>query len=213
MVALDDGVPRTMTLLDALTCWVNHQIEIVTRRTEYRLERAEHDLHINAGLLKAIGMIDEIISTIRSSEDRATARESLMSEPFEFTEIQTNHILDIQLGRLTRLGRDQIEEKVSELTESIIEFQGILADDQVLRNIIIEELTEIRNDFSNERRTELVVDPGDFLIEDLIEDEDLVFSLSEGGYVKTVSSDEFRSQGRGGRGVAGASLKLSLIHI
>ena len=207
MVALDDGVPRTMTLLDALTCWVNHQIEIVTRRTEYRLERAEHDLHINAGLLKAIGMIDEIISTIRSSEDRATARESLMSDPFEFTEIQTNHILDMQLGRLTRLGRDQIEEKVSELTESIIEFQGILADDQVLRNIIIEELTEIRNDFSNERRTELVVDPGDFLIEDLIEDEDLVFSLSEGGYVKTVSSDEFRSQGRGGRGVAGASLK------
>ena len=196
-----------MTLLDALTCWVNHQIEIVTRRTEYRLERAEHDLHINAGLLKAIGMIDEIISTIRSSEDRATARESLMSDPFEFTEIQTNHILDMQLGRLTRLGRDQIEEKVSELTEAIIEFQGILADDQVLRNIIIEELTEIRDDFSNERRTELVVDPGDFLIEDLIEDEDLVFSLSEGGYVKTVSSDEFRSQGRGGRGVAGASLK------
>lgn len=207
MVALDDGVPRTMTLLDALTCWVKHQIEIVTRRTEYRLEKAEHELHINTGLLKAIGMIDEIIATIRASEDRATAREALMAEPFEFSEIQTNHILDMQLGRLTRLGRDQIEEKVSELTAAILELQAILADDKILRNIIIDELTEIRDEFSNERRTKLVVDPGDFLIEDLIEDEDLVFSLSAGGYVKTVSSDEFRSQGRGGRGVAGAALK------
>ncbi len=207
MVALDDGVPRTMNLLDTLTCWVNHQIEIVTRRTEHRLERAQHDLHINSGLLKAIGMIDEIISTIRASEDRASARSSLMAEPFEFTEIQTNHILDMQLGRLTRLGRDQIEEKVDELTQAILEYQGILSDEQVLRNIIIDELTEIRDEFSNERRTELVSDPGDFLIEDLIEDEDLVFSLSAGGYVKTVSSDEFRSQGRGGRGVAGAALK------
>ena len=207
MVALDDGVPRTMTLLDALTCWVKHQIEIVTRRTEYRLEKAEHELHINTGLLKAIGMIDEIIATIRASEDRATAREALMAEPFEFSEIQTNHILDMQLGRLTRLGRDQIEEKVSELTAAILELQAILADDKILRNIIIDELTEIRDEFSNERRTKLVTDPGDFLIEDLIEDEDLVFSLSAGGYVKTVSSDEFRSQGRGGRGVAGAALK------
>ena len=207
MVALDDGVPRTMTLLDALTCWVNHQIEIVTRRTEYRLEKAEHELHINTGLLKAIGVIDEIIATIRASEDRATAREALMAEPFEFSEIQTNHILDMQLGRLTRLGRDQIEEKVSELTAAILDLQTILADDKILRNIIIDELTEIRDEFSNERRTKLVTDPGDFLIEDLIEDEDLVFSLSAGGYVKTVSSDEFRSQGRGGRGVAGAALK------
>ena len=207
MVALDDGVPRTMTLLDALTCWVKHQIEIVTRRTEYRLEKAEHELHINTGLLKAIGMIDEIIATIRASEDRATAREALIAEPFEFSEIQTNHILDMQLGRLTRLGRDQIEEKVSELTAAILELQAILADDKILRNIIIDELTEIRDEFSNERRTKLVADPGDFLIEDLIEDEDLVFSLSAGGYVKTVSSDEFRSQGRGGRGVAGAALK------
>ena len=170
MVALDDGIPRTMNLLDTLTCWVNHQIEIVTRRTEHRLERAQHDLHINSGLLKAIGMIDEIISTIRASEDRASARSSLMAEPFEFTEIQTNHILDMQLGRLTRLGRDQIEEKVDELTQAILEYQGILSDEQVLRNIIIDELTEIRDEFSNERRTELVSDPGDFLIEDLIEE-------------------------------------------
>ena len=207
MVALDDGVPKTMTLLDALTCWVNHQIEIVTRRTQFRLDRAEHELHINSGLLKAIGMIDEIISTIRESDDRSIARTSLMNAPFEFSEIQANHILDMQLGRLTRLGRDQVEEKVQELTTLITELQAILSDDKELRNLIINELSEIRDEHANERRTQLVDDPGDFLIEDLIDDEDLVFSLSSGGYVKTVSSDEFRSQGRGGRGVAGAGLK------
>jgi DNA gyrase subunit A len=130
MVALDDGVPKTMTLLDALTCWVNHQIEIVTRRTQFRLDRAEHELHINSGLLKAIGMIDEIISTIRESDDRSTARTSLMNAPFEFSEIQANHILDMQLGRLTRLGRDQVEEKVEELSTLITELQAILADDK-----------------------------------------------------------------------------------
>ena len=207
MVALDDGVPKTMTLLDALSCWVNHQIEIVRRRTEFRLERAQHELHINSGLLKAIGIIDDIISTIRESEDRATARTSLIEEPFEFSETQANHILDMQLGRLTRLGRDQIEEKVQELTEIITELEAILADEKELRKLIIEELTEIKENHKNERRTQLVTDPGDFLIEDLIDDEDLVFTLSAGGYVKTVSSDEFRSQGRGGRGVAGAALK------
>ena len=207
MVALDDGVPKTMTLLDALSCWVNHQIEIVRRRTEFRLERAQHELHINSGLLKAIGIIDDIISTIRESEDRATARTSLIEEPFEFSETQANHILDMQLGRLTRLGRDQIEEKVQELTEIITELEAILADEKELRKLIIEELSEIKENHENERRTQLVTDPGDFLIEDLIDDEDLVFTLSAGGYVKTVSSDEFRSQGRGGRGVAGAALK------
>ena len=207
MVALDDGVPKTMTLLDALSCWVNHQIEIVRRRTEFRLERAQHELHINSGLLKAIGIIDDIISTIRESEDRATARTSLIEEPFEFSETQANHILDMQLGRLTRLGRDQIEEKVQELTEIITELEAILADEKELRKLIIEGLKEIKENHENERRTQLVTDPGDFLIEDLIDDEDLVFTLSAGGYVKTVSSDEFRSQGRGGRGVAGAALK------
>ena len=145
MVALDDGVPKTMTLLDTLTCWVNHQIEIVTRRTQFRLDKAEHELHINSGLLKAIGMIDDIIATIRESADRGTARTALINEPFEFSEIQANHILDMQLGRLTRLGRDQVEEKVQELSTLITELQAILADDKELRNLIIDELSEIRD--------------------------------------------------------------------
>ena len=207
MVALDDGVPRTMTLRDALECWVDHQINIVTRRTQYRLDRAQHELHINEGLLKAIGLIDEVIAAIRSSEDRAAARSLLMGEPFEFSEVQTNHILDMQLGRLTRLGREQIEEKVDDLAELITELEKILSDEREVRDLIIEELSSIREEFANDRRTELAVDPGEFVIEDLIDDEDLVVTLTAGGYVKTVSTDEFKRQGRGGRGVAGASLK------
>ncbi len=207
MVALDDGVPRTMTLRDALECWVDHQINIVTRRTQYRLDKAQHELHINEGLLKAIGLIDEVIAAIRSSEDRAAARSLLMGEPFEFSEVQTNHILDMQLGRLTRLGREQIEEKVDDLAELITELEKILSDEREVRDLIIEELSSIREEFANDRRTELAVDPGEFVIEDLIDDEDLVVTLTAGGYVKTVSTDEFKRQGRGGRGVAGASLK------
>ncbi len=207
MVALDDGVPRTMTLRDTLECWVNHQINILTRRTQYRLDRAQHELHINEGLLKAIGLIDEVIAAIRSSEDRAAARSLLMDEPFEFSEIQTNHILDMQLGRLTRLGREQVEEKVSALTELIKELEKILSDEREVRDLVIEELSSIREEFADDRRTELALDPGEFVIEDLIDDEDLVVTLSSGGYVKTVSTDEFKRQGRGGRGVAGASLK------
>ena len=207
MVALDDGVPRTMTLRDALECWVDHQINIVTRRTQYRLDRAQHELHINEGLLKAIGLIDEVIAAIRSSEDRAAARSLLMGEPFEFSEVQTNHILDMQLGRLTRLGREQIEEKVDDLAELITELEKILSDEREVRDLIIEELSSIREEFANDRRTELAVDPGEFVIEDLNDDEDLVVTLTAGGYVKTVSTDEFKRQGRGGRGVAGASLK------
>jgi len=213
MVALDGhesglgGVPRTLTLRDALVAWVKHQVEVVTRRTQYLLEKAKHDLHINEGLLKAIGLIDEIIAAIRGSEDRPAAREALMAHPFEFSEIQANHILDMQLGRLTRLGREAIEEKVAELRIEIEQLEAILADDVRLRTVIVDELAEVREEFATPRRTQLAIDPGEFVIEDLIDDEDLVFTLSAAGYVKTVQSDEFRSQGRGGRGVAGTKLK------
>ena len=107
-----------------------------------------------------------------------------MDEPFEFSEIQTNHILDMQLGRLTRLGREQVEEKVSALTELITELEKILSDEREVRDLIIEELSSIREEFADDRRTELALDPGEFVIEDLIDDEDLVVTLSSGGYVK-----------------------------
>jgi len=207
MVALDDGVPRTMTLRDTLVAWANHQIEVVTRRSQFLLDAAQRKLHINEGLLKALDMIDAIIAAIRSSEDRSGARDALMAEPFEFSEIQANHILDMQLVRLTRLGRGRLEEEIAELRIEIAALEEILGDDAKLRSVIAAELEAIREEFATPRRTELAHDPGEFAIEDLIDDEDLVFTLSAGGYVKTVASDEFRSQARGGRGVAGAALK------
>ena len=207
MVALDDGVPRTMTLRETLVSWVGHQVEVVTRRSEFRLQKAKAREHIVEGLVKATGMIDEIIALIRGSEDTASAREGLMAAPFEFSEIQATHILDMALRSLTRLGRTRLEEELAELRETIRELEELLADDAKLRTVITDELAAVREEFANDRKTELAHDPGEFAIEDLIDDEELVFTLSASGYVKTVAIDEFRSQGRGGRGVAGAGLK------
>ncbi|MDZ7677628.1 MAG: DNA gyrase subunit A [Acidimicrobiales bacterium] len=207
MVALVDGVPRTLNLRDALVAYVDHQVEVVTRRSEFRLGKARDRAHIVEGLIKALDLIDQIIATIRGSEDRPAAREALMAEPFEFTEIQANHILDMTLGRLTRLGRTELDEELAKLRETITELETILGDDAKLRAVIREELAEIRDTYATERRSELAFDPGDLDIEDLIDDDDIVVTLTEAGYIKTVSIDAFRTQGRGGRGVAGTKLK------
>jgi DNA gyrase subunit A len=207
MVALVGGVPRTLNLRDALVAYVNHQIEVVTRRSEYRLDQAQKRLHIVEGLLKALDLIDEIIAAIRASADRGSAREALMSAPFEFSEVQANHILDMQLGRLTRLGRSDLESEATELNETISELQAILGDDARLRAVIIEELTAVSDEFGSDRRSRLEIDPGEFDIEDLIDDDPLVFTMTSTGYVKTTPAQEFRAQGRGGRGIAGAKVK------
>jgi len=207
MVALVGGVPRTLNLRDALVAYVDHQIEVITRRSEYRLDQAEKRLHIVEGLIKALDLIDEIIAAIRASEDRSAAREALMAGPFEFSEVQANHILDMQLGRLTRLGRADLETEAGELRETIAELQSILGDDAKLRAVIIDELGEVREKFGEERRSILEIDPGEFDIEDLIDDDPLVFTMSASGYVKTVPAEEFKTQGRGGRGIAGTKLK------
>ncbi len=217
MVALVDGVPRTLNLRDALVAYVAHQVEVITRRSEYRLEEAERRLHIVEGLIKALDLIDEIITTIRGSDDRPAAREALMAEPFEFSEVQATHILDMTLGRLTRLGREELESEHAELVDTIADLEAILADDAKLRTVIREEIAEIRDEYAQDRRTEFDIDPGEIDIEDLIDDEDLVFTMSSSGYVKAVASSEFRTQGRGGRGVAGANLKdedtvVNMIH-
>ena len=206
-VALVDGVPRTLDLKGLLEPYVAHQIDVLTRRSEFRLAKEQARAHIVEGLIKALDLIDEIIALIRASEDRPAAREGLMAEPFEFSEIQAGHILDMPLGRLTRLGRSDLEKEMTELGERIAELEAILADETRLRTVIVEELTGVREDEADERRSELQHDPGEIDIEDLIDDEDLVFTMSAAGYVKTVSIDEFRTQGRGGKGVAGASLK------
>ena len=207
MVALVDGVPRTLTLLDALGAYVAHQVDVVTRRSEFRLATARARLHIVEGLLRALGAIDEIIALIRASEDTAAARAGLMAEPFEFSEAQANHILDMALSRLTRLGGSQLEAEAAEKRNLIAELEALLADEMRVRMAIRDELREISEKFGTERRSSLEIDPGELDIEDLIDDDDLIFTMSASGYVKTVAVDEFRLQGRGGRGVAGAKLK------
>ena len=207
MVALVDGVPRTLSLAELLQAYVAHQITVVRRRSEFRLARATERAHIVEGLLRAVDMLDEVIALIRSSADRPEARSGLMAGPFDFSEVQANHILDTPLGRLTRLGRSELAAELDELRVTIAELEAILADDAALRGVIRSELSEVRQKFVDARRTELAIDPGEFDIEDLIDDEDLVFIMTGGGYVKTTSADAFRTQGRGGRGVAGAKLK------
>ncbi|HSL59375.1 MAG TPA: DNA gyrase subunit A [Acidimicrobiales bacterium] len=207
MVALVDGVPRTLNLRDALVTYVDHQIEVITRRTRERLRVARAREHIVEGLIRALDLIDQIIAAIRASEDRAAARGSLMAEPFEFSEIQANHILDLPLGRLTRLGRSDLESELTELRERIGEYEAILADDAKLRSVIRDEITAVREQFATPRRCELAIDMGEIDIEDLIDDDEVVVTMSDRGYVKSVLADAFRTQARGGRGIAGAKLK------
>ncbi|CAN5281784.1 intein-containing DNA gyrase subunit A [soil metagenome] len=207
MVALVDGVPRTLDLAQALTAYVGHQIDVVTRRSRFRLDKAKKRAHIVEGLLKALDSIDAVIAAIRASDDKAAARVTLMAEPFEFSEIQAEHILDMTLSRLTRLGRSDLEDEMAKLREAIAELEAILGDDVRLRQVIKDELATVRSEFATPRRAEITFDPGDMSNLDLIDDEDLVVTLSVKGYVKSVSGDSFRTQARGGRGVAGAKLR------
>lgn len=209
MVALVAGVPRTLTLRDALAAYVDHRIGVITRRSKFRLNKSRERLHILEGLLRALDMIDAIIRHIRSSENRAAARAGLRAEPFVFSEKQTEYILDMTLARLTRIGSTQLETEAAEKREQIAELEAILADDNRLRSVIRNELAATKKRFAVERRSVLEPDPGKFDIEDLIEDENLVFTLSESGYAKTVPAEQFRLQGRGGRGVIGVKLKDS----
>jgi DNA gyrase subunit A len=207
MLALVDGVPRLVNLAQALTAYIAHQVEVVTRRSEDRLRRAQARAHILEGLLRAIDMLDAVIATIRASDDRGAARANLMAEPFVFSEDQANHILDMTLGRLTRLGRSELEEEMAALRITIAELEAILGDPVRLREVIAGELNAVRERFANERRTQIVHDPGDLGAEDLIEDDPIVVTLTRAGYVKAVSADAFRTQSRGGRGVQGTRLK------
>jgi DNA gyrase subunit A len=207
MVALVDGVPRTLNLAEALGYYVDHQVEVLTRRSEYRLRKARQRAHIVEGLLKAIDMLDAVIAAIRASEDRPAARDALMADPFGFSEDQAVHILDMQLGRLTRLGRSDLEKEMEELRATIAELEAILGDPARLRAVIAEELTAVKEKYADARRTVITHDPGELGMEDLIDDEELVVTMTRAGYVKAVPAGAFRTQGRGGRGVQGARLK------
>ncbi len=208
MVALVDGVPRTLNLLTALQGYMRHQIEVVTRRSEYRLAKAKRREHILEGRIKALDVIDAIIALIRASDDAASAKAALMAEPYEFSEVQAVDILDMQLRQLTRLSRIDLESEVEDVRVTIKELEAILGDDVLLRQVIREEMLAIKDTFATPRLCEITYDSGDMSIEDLVDDKELVIVMTEAQYVKSVPASSFKSQGRGGRGVSGGKLKL-----
>ena len=207
MVALVDGVPRTLNLADAITGYVNHQLEVVTRRTQYRLDKARDRGHILEGRLKALNVIDRIIALIRKSEDAAAAKDLLMKKPYDFSERQAIDILDMQLRQLTRLSRIDIEKELADVQARIKEYESILKSDAKLRSVIKKELEEVRTKFATPRVCRITHDTGEMSLEDLVDDKELVVVMTQAQYVKAVSASSFRTQSRGGRGVKGATLK------
>ena len=207
MVALVDGVPRTLNLASALHGYISHQVEVITRRMVYRLRVAREREHKVEGRIKALNVIDEIIALIRASDDVAAAREGLMTVPFEFSEIQAQDILEMQLRQLTRLSRIDLERELGELQERIIELQSILDSPEKLRGVIKSEMLAIRAEFATPRKCAITLDSGEMSIEDLVDDSELVIVMTEAQYVKAVPAGSFKTQGRGGRGVSGAKLK------
>ena len=207
MVALVDGVPRTVNLADALNGYVRHQIEVVTRRTQFRLDKARDRGHILEGRLKALNVIDKIIKLIRESEDAAAAKDALMKKPYEFSERQAIDILDMQLRQLTRLSRIDLEKELADVQERIKEYESILASDKKLRSVIKDELADVKKTFASERVCKIINDSGEMALEDLVDDKELVIVMTQAQYVKAVPASSFRAQARGGRGVKGATLK------
>jgi DNA gyrase subunit A len=206
MLALVDGVPRTLTLEQFIRYWIAHQIEVIQRRTRYRLRKAEERAHILRGYLKALDALDEVIALIRASATVEDARAGLM-ELLDIDEIQSTAILDMQLRRLAALERQKIIDEYDELMTRIADYNDILASEERQRSIVSEELAEITEKFGDERRTDFVAWDGDVTDEDLIAEEDVVVTITSGGYAKRTKSDLYRAQRRGGKGVKGAALR------
>ncbi|NUQ38874.1 MAG: DNA gyrase subunit A, partial [Caldilineales bacterium] len=202
MLGLVDGEPRLLSLKRALHLFIEHRREIVRRRSQYDLARAKERAHILEGLLIALDHLDEVIALIRASKDVEEAREGLM-ERFGLTEIQARAILAMRLQQLTGLERDKVRAEYEELQRKIAELKAILADEMLQRGIIKTELTEISERFGDARRTSIEIDEADISIEDLIEDEEVVITISHAGYIKRTPVTEYRAQGRGGRGAQG----------
>lgn len=205
MLALVDRAPKQMGICEALQHYINHQIDVTVRRTKFDLKKAEDRAHILEGLRIALDHIDEIIHLIRSSSTDAIARTSLM-EQFKLTEIQANAILEMRLRRLTGLERDKIENEYQELLATIEDLRDILANHDRVLSIIREELTEVKNKFGDERRTEISDADYDMQDEDLIPVEDVVITMTTNGYIKRMPTDTYRTQNRGGRGVKGMTV-------
>ncbi len=206
MLALVDGVPRTLNLKQLLEYYIAHQIDVITRRTEYDLARAQHEEHIYEGFKLAIDNIDRVISIIRSSRSIAEAKASLIDE-FSLSDAQAQAIVDMTLGRLVGLERIKIEEHLAELRELVADLQAILADPARVRQIIKDDLNEIKRRYGDERRTELVPFEDEIVLEDLIERHICVITLTRDGYIKRLPSDTYTTQRRGGKGIVGMTTK------
>ena len=207
MLAIVDGVPRTLSLDAFVRHWVDHQMDVIVRRTRYRLRQAEEEAHILHGLLKALDALDEVIALIRRSPTADEARSGLM-EFLQIDEAQAQAILNMQLRRLAALERQKIQDRHDELMRMIAEYNAIIASETRQREIISEELGEIVNRYGDERRTQIMYGyNGDMSMEDLIPEEEVVVTITRGGYIKRTRSDQYRSQHRGGKGIKGASLR------
>jgi DNA gyrase subunit A len=207
MLAIVDGVPRTLPLDGFITNWIAHQIDVIVRRTNFRLRKAEERMHILTAYLKALDALDEVIALIRKSADTEAARDALMKF-LKIDELQARAILDMQLRRLAALERQKIIDEAAELTELITSYKHILVTPTEQRAIVREELEEIVERFGDDRRTEIMFGfDGDMSVEDLIPEEEMVVTITRGGFVKRTRSDNYRSQHRGGKGVKGAQLR------
>jgi DNA gyrase subunit A len=206
MLSLVDGVPRTLNLAEMIGYYVDHQVDVVTRRTRFEKRKREERLHIVEGLLIALDHLDEVIRIIRGSQDAEEARTKLMKK-FKLSEIQANHILDMPLRRLTRLAREELDTEKKDLIARIKYLDSLLRSPKKLRGVIKEELEEIKKKYGDARRTQIKADEGEFDLEDLIAEEDVVITVSRAGYVKRQPVDAFKRQGRGGKGIKGATLK------
>ncbi|NNG37401.1 DNA gyrase subunit A [Nakamurella sp. DB0629] len=206
MLAIVDGVPRTLRLDQMVGYYVAHQIDVITRRTQYRLDEAEKRAHILRGLVKALDALDEVIALIRASANTEDAREGL-KQLLEIDDDQANAILEMQLRRLTALQRQQIVDELAEIELTIADLKDILAKDERKRQIVADELTEVVDKYGDDRRTKLVPYDGDVSMEDLIAVEDVVVTITRTGYAKRTKTDLYRAQKRGGKGVQGAGLK------
>ncbi|MSV56762.1 MAG: DNA gyrase subunit A [Actinobacteria bacterium] len=206
MLALVDGVPRTLRLDEFIKFYIQHQVEVIIRRTKYRLAEKEKRAHILQGYLKALDALDAVIALIRASTTPEEARTGLM-KLLDVDEVQANAILDMQLRRIAALERQKINDEYNGLMSDIVELNEILASEEKQRQIIISELTDLTAKYGDERRTQIVASEGDFSAEDLIPDQDAVVTITRTGYAKRTNADLYKSQRRGGRGVKGAALK------
>jgi DNA gyrase subunit A len=206
LLAIVNGQPRELGIVDALKRFCEHRVDVVRRRTDYLLRKAREREHLLLGFKKALDHLDEVIKLIRASKTPKEARDGLIAK-WQFTERQAQAIIELQLQRLTGMEQQKIIEELAEIQQKIAEYVEILGSEKVLRQVIVKELKEVQKDYSNERRTQIVEDTGEILLEDLVQVEDVAVTVTRGGYLKRTAVDTYRRQSRGGKGRIGMSTR------